>query len=167
MARGRMAGDRPGPGVVVLPMRRAGLGGSAAVGRRPMSWRTAPSPAAAGWPSRGGLAAAVRLRRPGISGAGVARRLIRRLAAGLAAPEQGESPRGRRGRSAGPDEQAGRDAEPGTEVWFSPDGGVDESASGRREDRPQAGPLAAPAKGSRLGGRAKRRGQADDVWQRA
>ena len=32
-----------------------------------------------------------------------------------------------------------------------------------RKDRPQAGPLAAPAKGSRLGGRSKRRGKADDT----
>ena len=88
MGRGRMAGDRPGPGAVVLPTRRAGLGSSAAVGRRPMSWPTAPSPAAVGCPSRGGLAAAVRLRRPGISGVGVARRPIRRLAADLAAPSK-------------------------------------------------------------------------------
>ncbi len=84
MGRGRLAGDRPGPGAAMLPTRRAGL----AVGRRPMSWRTAQSPAAVGWPSRGGLAVAVRLRRPGISGAGVARRRIRRLAADLAPPSR-------------------------------------------------------------------------------
>ena len=94
-----------GPGAVVLPTRRAGLGSSAAVGRRPMSWPTAPSPAAVGCPSRGGLAAAVRLRRPGISGVGVARRPIRRLAADLAAPSKAshrvDGAAGRPGRRAG------------------------------------------------------------------